>query len=178
MVTTDWRIREAAIEDSSALARVQLGSWRTAYAELLPADYLAHFTHQEQAQDWRDLLSAEKHDLLYVAETGAGDIAGYALGAAEPTWDGPFTCELVSLHVLRPYQRQGVGRALIAAVAGELKRQGHTSLMLWVLAGNPRRAFYERLGGRLLGEQQKEIWYHTIAREVAYGWDDIGRLCM
>jgi ribosomal protein S18 acetylase RimI-like enzyme len=177
IMAANWRIREATIEDSDALARVQLGSWRTAYADLLPAAYLAHFTHQEQAQDWRELLAAEHHDLLYVAETSASEIAGYALGSSEPSWDGPFTCELVSLHVLRPYQRQGIGRGLVAVVAGELQRQDHRSLMLWVLAANPARAFYERLGGRLLGKQEKEIWYDTIAYEVAYGWDDIDRLC-
>jgi len=176
-MTTDWRIREANVEDSDALARVQLGSWRTAYANLLPAEYLAHFTHAEQAQDWRDMLSDETRDLLYVAETATGEVVGYALGRAEASWNGPYTGELVALHVLRPYQRQGIGRALIAVVAAELKRQGHSTLMLSVLAANPARAFYERLGGRLLGERQVEIWENTIASEVVYGWDDIARLC-
>src|SRR6266545_3928292 len=176
-MTTDWRIREATVEDSDALARVQLRSWRTAYANLLPADYLAHFTHAEQAQDWRDMLSDETHDPLYVAESAAGEVVGYVLGRTEASWDGPYTSELVALHVLQPYQRQGIGRGLIAAVAAELKRQGHSALMLSVLAANPARAFYERLGGRLLGEKQVEIWEHTIAAEVVYGWDDIARLC-
>jgi ribosomal protein S18 acetylase RimI-like enzyme len=176
-MATDWRIREAIVEDSDALARVQLGSWRSAYANLLPADYLAHFTHAEQAQDWRDILSADTHDLLYVAEV-AGEVVGYALGRAEASWDGPSTSELVALHVLRPYQRMGIGRHLIGAVATELKRQGHSALMLSVLAANPARAFYERLGGRLLGEKQVEIWENTIAAEVVYGWDDIAGLCM
>src|ERR687884_288174 len=105
-MTIHWRIREATVEDSDALARVQLGSWRTAYADLLPADYLAHFTHAEQAQDWRDMLSDETHDLLYVAESAAGELVGYALGRGQAGWDRPYTSELVALHVLRPYQRR------------------------------------------------------------------------
>ena len=54
-MSTTWHIREAALKDSDALARVQLGSWRSAYADLMPADYLAHFAYEEQAQDWRDI---------------------------------------------------------------------------------------------------------------------------
>jgi hypothetical protein len=42
--------------------------------------------------------------------------------------------------------------------------------MLWVLADNPTRGFYEALGGRLLGEQPIQIGNDSLA-EVAYGWE-------
>jgi diphthamide synthase (EF-2-diphthine--ammonia ligase) len=45
--------------------------------------------------------------------------------------------------------------------------------MLWVLEANPTRAFYERMGGRLLDAQQ--ISHGAV--EVAYGWSQIERLC-
>jgi ribosomal protein S18 acetylase RimI-like enzyme len=171
-----WDIREATFKDSDALARVQLGSWRSSYADLLPADYLAHFTYEEQAQDWRDILGAEMRDLLYVAEIDTGELVGYALARPEASWEGPYTSELVSLHVLPPYKRQGIGRGLISNAAAALHQQGHDSLVLWVMKANPARRFYERLGGRLLGEKNNEIWYDTIVVEVAYGWDDITQL--
>jgi ribosomal protein S18 acetylase RimI-like enzyme len=177
-MSTPWHIREATLKDGDALARVQLESWRSAYADLLPADYLAHFTHEEQAQDWRDMLRGEMRDLLYVAEVDTGEVVGYALARPAASWQGPYTSELVSLHVLLPYKRQGIGRALIASIATALRQQNHDTLMLWVLKENPARAFYERLGGQLLGEQEKEIWHNTITVEVAYGWDDIARLCV
>jgi len=57
-------IRPAVTADAAALAEIQVTSYRTAYAGLLPQDYLEHFTLEEQEQDWRTLLSAPMTDLL------------------------------------------------------------------------------------------------------------------
>lgn len=73
-------IRKAKEQDSAGIARVQVDSYRTAYADILPQSYLEHFTYEEQEQDWRDLLSAELDGVLYVATTNKDEIAGYALG--------------------------------------------------------------------------------------------------
>ena len=43
-------------------------------------------------------------------------------------------------------------------------------LMQWVLGENPSRSFYERLGGRLIGEQEKRLGEDVSAVEVAFGW--------
>jgi hypothetical protein len=59
--------------------------------------------------------------------------------------------------------------------AGRLALEGLNGLMLWVLAANPTRGFYEALGGRLLGEQPIQIGPDSLV-EVAYGWEDLGEL--
>ena len=69
----------------------------------------------------------------------------------------------------REFQGRGAGRALVAAVAEALEAQCCQSLMLWVLADNPARRFYERLGGHLLDETQTTLG----AVEVAYGWPEL-----
>jgi GNAT superfamily N-acetyltransferase len=66
--------------------------------------------------------------VLYVAKSSAGEVGGFALSRTEANWDGPESSEVVSLHVLQPDQRQGIGRALIAAIAAKLKRRGHSTL--------------------------------------------------
>src|SRR3954452_8814411 len=106
------RTREAAPEDSAGLARVQVDSYRTAYKDLLPDDYLAQFTYEEQEQDWRDLMASPTGDILLVAESDDGEILGYALGRLLAE-GGTYTGELVALHVRAPHQRQGVGTALV-----------------------------------------------------------------
>jgi hypothetical protein len=65
---------------------------------------------------------------------------------------------------------------LVAAAAAELQAQGCASLMLWVLAENPARAFYEWLGSQLIGQQQLQLGEGVTAVEVAYGWPDLVRL--
>jgi GNAT superfamily N-acetyltransferase len=166
-------IRKAQIEDSAGIARVQVDSYRTAYAGIFPQSYLDRFTYEEQEQDWRDLLTSEARDVLYVAEADAGEIVGYALGRPGMTGIPAYNSELVALHVRRTHQGQGIGRRLVGTIAEQLKRVGCTSLMLWVLEENPSRLFYEQLGGELLPERQ--VTHGAV--EAAYGWAHIESLC-
>lgn len=171
------KIRQARVTDSGSLARVQVDSYRTAYAELLPEAYIARFSYEEQEEDWHALILAEGPDGLFVGETETGEIVGYALGRLTSP-DAPYASELVALHVRQPYQRQGIGRQLLAALADQLSQQGARSLMLWVLAHSPARAFYERLGGRQFDEKHWRIdEFDLDVTEVAYGWSDIQELC-
>lgn len=171
-------IRQAKFEDSAGIAHVQIDSYCTAYVGIFPQPYLEQFTYEEQTQDWRDLLSVETADVLYVAETDAGEIVGYALGRPDPNEFPPYESELVALHVRRAYQRQGIGQRLIAAVAAHLEQEGCASMMLWTLAQNPSRSLYEWLGGQWIGEKD---WggneeFGVAVQEVAYGWASIEQL--
>jgi GNAT superfamily N-acetyltransferase len=166
-------IRRARVDDSAGLARVQVDSYRTAYAGIFPQAYLDRFTYQEQEQDWRDLLSSEGEDELYVAETDAGEIVGYALGRPGFSEVPPYDSELIAFHVQRSHQKQGVGRQLLSVLAGQLWHRGCKSLMLWVLEENPSRAFYEEMGGQLLSARKAS----QAAVEVAYGWASLEGLC-
>ena len=50
-----------------------------------------------------------------------------------------------------------------------LVQDGRTALLLWVLAANPARQFYDRLGGRPLYEKTVTMGGVPLM-EVAYGW--------
>jgi GNAT superfamily N-acetyltransferase len=167
------QIRKAKVEDSASLARVQVDSYRTAYAGIFPQPYLDRFTYEEQEQDWRDLLTSETGDKLLVAETETGEIVGYALGRPGATTVPPYDAELVAVHVRAAHQGQGIGRELVAAMARQFIEAGCRSLLAWVLEKNPARLFYEQMGGALLAETQTS----QGAVEVAYGWSSLDSLC-
>jgi ribosomal protein S18 acetylase RimI-like enzyme len=167
------QIRRATVYDSTAIARVQIESYRTAYAGIFPQDYLDHFTEAEQAQDWYGWMMTKPRDLIYVAQTEAGEIVGYALARPGVSEVPPYDSELLALHVRRPFQRQGIGGELLRKAAEKLEKQGCASLILWVLAKNPARSFYEKLGGELLCEREIEVGEGVTATEVAYGWPEI-----
>ncbi len=169
-------IRRATINDSAGIARVQVDSYRTAYADIFSQAYLDRFTYAEQAQDWYDWMMNRPRDHIFVAQTEMGEIEGYALGRPGLTKIPPYDSELVAMHVRQPFQRQGIGRGLMMKMAEQLQDQGCASLMLWVLEKNPARSFYERLGGQLIGKQEIELSEDTKAAEVAYGWPIIGEL--
>ena len=54
----------------------------------------------------------------------------------------------------------------------ELQAQHLTSAIIWVLAANPSRFFYEAMGGKRVGEREEKMW-GTKLREIAYGWPDL-----
>lgn len=166
-------IRPAETKDCPAIARIQINSYRTAYAGLMPAEYLAAFSFEEQAQDWLDLLQTSP-DLLLVAENEEGRVVGYSLARQTERAETGYDCELVSLHVERSQHRRGFGRALVSEAARRMKAKGCRSLYLWVLDGNPACKFYERLGGVEYGEQFHEIeeFSHRF-REIGYAWQNI-----
>lgn len=171
-----YRIRPATLADSEALAHIQVDSYRTAYANFFPPDYLAQFSYAEQTQDWRDLLTKAatdpKADVLLVAAAPPGEVVAYGLGRLGANLPD-YASEIVALHVRQTHQRHGVGRQLVAALAQQLRERQAASLLLWVLEQNPARAFYEKLGGQLIGQQTIDTGEGWFIHEVAYGWPDI-----
>lgn len=161
-------IRKAAIEDSEALAHIQVDSYRSAYGGILPDDYLAQFTYEEQTQDWRDLLAMPLGDVVLVAVDNE-QVVGYALG--RPKGQFGYDCELVAIHIPVTNRRQGVGRKLMATMARYFHEQGHRSLILWTFHQNQNaRAVYEHLGGVYVDKKQ---WQDSDLYEIAYGWQTI-----
>ena len=141
-------IRLATPADSAGIARVQVDSYLNTYAQIFPKKYLAHFSYEEQEQDWQDWFAAHQHP-LFVAVTAQDEVAGYALGQQNAKEIIPYQSELVALHVRATDQHQGLGRGLIGAVSQALAAQGFKSMFLWVLAENPACKFYEKLSNIL-----------------------------
>ena len=60
----------------------------------------------------------------------------------------------------------------MAAAFEGLRDLGFGSALVWVLAGNPSRFFYEALGGAVAG-RRKENFAGTVLQEIGYGWEDL-----
>ena len=167
-------IREATRKDAKAIGQVQVDSYLDAYKPLLPAEYLANFTYEEQEKDWLDWGVSHPEDILLVAEGETGVIA-YALSRAlveEPSWG-----EVAALHVSPRHKRKGTGKALFLESARRLEQRGCRSLLIWTLEGNPSRGFYEHLGGILSDSREwviEELDFNQ--KEVCYRWDDIASI--
>lgn len=163
------RVRLAAGADAGSIARLQLASWRSAYAGFLPADYLAQFSDEGRAEDWRQLLSRGDHT-VFVAESGDREIVGFGCARPDVDLEAPAPVFIPSLHVLPSHRRQGIGQALLAAISEHYRRLDAPGLYLWVLKHNlPARRFYEAMGGELCGEGRHDLG-GAMADEVAYRW--------
>jgi GNAT superfamily N-acetyltransferase len=163
------RIREATIHDAGAIARVNVDCWRTSYAGIVPAAHLAGLSYEQRAENWRRYREPGRY--TYVAEDSRAGIVAFASGGPERSGDVVYRGEIYALYVLPAYHRQGIGRQLIAAVTRRLLADGLTTLLIWVLADNPARAFYARLGGSPVRQQMINIGGADLA-EIGYGWLD------
>lgn len=170
-----YQIRNATLKDCSGIAKTQVDSYRTAYAGLFPIAYLEHFTYEEQEQDWIELLSSDTNDILLVAISEENQVIGYVLARAQPDIFPGFDAEIIAMHVRQPFQKKGVGKALLDNAIKGLKTSDCKSVMLWTLRENRARQWYEKLGGQLIGEKNYEVDDWTI-NEVAYGWKEIATL--
>ena len=174
--------RYATVEDAQELARVLIETNEATFRGLVPDQCLTSLSLEESAANWRKTLSGgglEEGKFLIVAEQiGAGDkpkgLLGYVLAGADSKL-ADYESELNVLMVDTPWQRQGIGRQLVVRAAVELRRQGVKSMLVGVQVDNPNRAFYERLGGRLVGRRPLD-WAGYQTEEILYGWDDISVL--
>ena len=170
----DVRIREAVQADAGAMARVHIEMWRTAYAGIVPDEHLAGLSYERREAVWVQILSRdEPAQCNFVAETGGGEIVGFAGGGPEREGDRVYRGELYAIYLLQEHQRRGIGRRLACAVARGLLSSGFDSMLLWMLEDNrPARRFYESLGGVEVGRKAIEIGGADLV-EVSYGWRDI-----
>lgn len=125
-------VRPQRPADIEAVAELKVRSMRSAYAGLVPPDYLARLdpltlTRQERDREVRVATRDER-------------IVGFVATGPDQAGEGRY--ELHSLYVDPAHWGLGAGHALFTAVRRE-------SMLLWVLEGNAQaRRFYERQGLR------------------------------
>ena len=170
------QIRSAHVNDADDLARVHVDSWRVAYKGIVPDEHLASLSYEKRARRWRESLSnADSAAFVYVAQDDNGTVVGFAGGGPERDGDPNYTGELYAIYLHPDYLRRGIGRQLTQTVARRLIEMDLSSMLVWVLAQNASRPFYEALGGKYLYEKPIEIGGANLI-EVAYGWPDVHAL--
>ena len=154
-------VRDAVVADVDDLARIQLTTWRTAYAGLIPDDVLAGLSEAEHRERWASRLPVASRAFCLVAGSPVvGFVSGGHLG------DGP---EIYALYVAPAAWRRGAGRSLLAAGVARLRDAGATTAGLWVLRDNARaRSFYEAQGWAPTGESRLEEMHGVALPVVRY----------
>ena len=154
-------IRLALPEDSSALADVNIASWRAAYGDLLPAAVLYDLTPEFATERWRlllDRLNDGSFDVLVVEVEGR--IVAYSRSG--PSRDEPADAgeagEIYGFYVHPEHWGTGVGRQLMERVLEAMRERGLERVTLNVVEANTRaRAFYERQG--FVPDRPASPWY-------------------
>jgi len=162
--------RSATPNDAGAIARVHVAAWQHSYRSIIDESFLAALDPADNKMTWVDQLTRAGSDssIVLVAEAQSDGICGFASGgAARRDWGAD--AELYAIYLMPDRQRRGVGRLLCRELGTQLFADGFESLVVWVLAANPARGFYEALGGEVIRERDVEIGAQRL-REVAYAW--------
>src|SRR5687767_8378580 len=71
-------ITPASPEDLGGVAAVHVESWRSAYADILPFEYLAGLSVQRREAMWREVLAEGRSELTVAWSTGVGRALWFA----------------------------------------------------------------------------------------------------
>jgi GNAT superfamily N-acetyltransferase len=175
-------VRRGLLQDARGIAEVLVDTWRTTYRGIVPQPYLDSLSYDSREQRWRGILANEgtlssgEQKFVHVAESD-GRIVGFVVGGAIRSGGktSSFDSELYAIYVLAGHQGQRLGSGLVRALAADLRAGGFKSMLVWVLAANGSRHFYEALGGRLVNHKTTEIG-GTELDELGYGWADLTSL--
>ncbi|WP_404447863.1 GNAT family N-acetyltransferase [Sutcliffiella horikoshii] len=173
MVKESIIIRKANLSDTKGIAKVHVESWKTTYANIVPDEYLNNLTYESREQIW---ITSIPNGGVYVAENNQGEIVGFSSGGKERSgnYDG-FDGELYAIYILKEYQGQGIGKALIQPIIDEIIGMGLNTMLVLVLEDNASRLFYEALGGKKIEDLEVQIAGKKLT-EVVYGWEDVKHL--
>lgn len=154
-----WKIRNGFPADVPDIANLLVKTWKSAYGDLLPANFLASLSPQQQI--YRHRLYMEKGTDYLVCESAAREIIGFA--SFGPMREHPEIAdhELYTLYVDVDWHGRGIGQALFKRVLSALDGQAR-KLGVWVMEGNPYRRFYDKNGF----EEQARGWMELGGEKV------------
>ena len=136
----DVSVRPARPEDAERVARVQLSTWRTAYADLLPPEAL-DVPEVQAAALWLGAVESPpspRHRLLVAMERD--ELVGVAASgpvSADDGLDDGVTAELMTLLVEPRWGRRGHGSLLVAATVEPWRGDGFETAVAWAWERDP-----------------------------------------
>ena len=167
-------IRPATADDGRGIARVQVETWRSAYRGIVADEVLKALSEDDRTERWSEIIE-NPEQATFVAESRNHGIIGFANGGPERDGREDYQGELYAIYILPDFHCQGIGKRLLSEFARWLADSGFLSVMVWVLADNPSRPFYEHQGGELVGQRVVAIGQQKLS-ERAYGWKDARKL--
>jgi GNAT superfamily N-acetyltransferase len=164
-------IRSARPTDAHGIARVHLASWHGAFRGIVPDEQIAARGFEVRLKQ-RTAKLQQADPVVLVACNEGGAVVGFA--SALRIEGGPFQSSLEALYLAPDAWGRGLGRELLRAVGARLVDAGAKNMVLRTLRLGNARAFYERLGARLVPEGFARDAGHFD--DVVYAFDDLSAL--
>ena len=167
-------IRPASTNDLPQIGRLLVAAWRSAFRGILEDAFLNAMSAGDQAAQHARRMTMPGVSYRIAVHQRDGVIGLATFGPAREQIP-PHIQELYSLYVAPGQQRQGIGTALVRAMAERCRAGNVEAIFAWTLRDNPHREFYEKLGAW----PSRTGTVHLAGRaypQTAYLWDDISAL--
>jgi GNAT superfamily N-acetyltransferase len=134
----DVSVRPARAADAAELGRIQVETWRLAYAEVLPEPVLRDLDPAHAAAQWVQAVAAPPSPRHHVLAAMEGEwLVGFAaLGPAADLQtedqDPDQTLDLALIVVEPRWGRRGHGSRLLAAAVDHARADGLTRAVCWI----------------------------------------------
>ena len=149
-MSADVSARLAWPDDAAAIVRVQLASWRTDYASVIPTAEVDALDPAELAERWASTVSAPKEARARVlVALERAHVLGFALvhPSYDPDSDQVADGEVGEFVIDPAHQRAGHGSRLLQAAMDTLEADKFTRAVWWVNAADDAlRAFITASG--------------------------------
>ena len=149
----DVSVRPARPTDVGEIARIQMDTWRTGYAEVLPETVRNTLSTHAAEAAWGDAISAPpttRHRVLVAFEKDrpVGFAASAPADDLQPDDPDPQTTVAVGPLLVEPrWGRRGHGSRLLAATMDHARSDGMTRAVVWIPDGDTAsREFFGSAG--------------------------------
>ncbi|WP_308259074.1 GNAT family N-acetyltransferase [Pseudonocardia sp. H11422] len=140
-------VRAADAQDIEEIVRIQVDTWRTAYAEIVPAAAIEQLAGPEAHRAWAAAVEAGEGFHVLVATEGDWTVGFCAAALYAGTGETAGLAEISTLLVEPRWGRRGHGGRLFAAATTALRASGAERGQAWVPeVDTASRKFYARAG--------------------------------
>lgn len=145
------KIRRAVETDISTIHKMAHAIWPPTFGDILSADQISYMLNLIYSEASLQSQLQEGHIFL-LAEEGNTPIAyaDYSL-----LKNGIY--KLNKIYILPSHQGKGIGRLLIEYIIQSIQKENATSLLLNVNRHNKAKGMYERLGFKVISEEDIDI---------------------
>ena len=149
-------IRKAIPEDGLGIALVNVYTWKTTYAGLIPESFInSRIENVMKIAERNRSEIAENNN--YIVATVDNTIVGFACFGKVIEEEFTYEGTIHALYVLSGFQGKGVGKMIFNACIEELKNLGCNSLIVNCLKGNKSLEFYKHMGGKIIGKREDKV---------------------
>ncbi len=152
-------IRKAVVDDAYGMVFVNAHTRYTTYQWLMPQEALEQRIQtnsiNEKAQKMAERIANQTYTHFVAEDTETHKVVGMCTYGPSRNDKYPESWEIMSLYLLKPYQKYGIWKRLFLAGVKELINLWYHDMIINVVKGNDTINFYKKYGGKEVEEISK-----------------------